>query len=737
MFKISKGLILASLFIVGCSKTNPNIELKEKVIEKNLRTYDALTASQDMQLSDETDLDLIINNIRSKRQINFDWKTFWIKTAENITPVKLSESTSFKLFSISKLSCEEAPNTSYLILQYAQKGLEQEMKVEGQKASHWFSHFQTVVLDCHLSEENAFIFRYKDILKDILVKGDKKLKKLALFDLDLRMSSTKNSLFIREVRELISSDKNLLNITGPSFNELTLLAHMFKTLFPLQPNPYLEVILDGDDFTASNLDEDLGEALIMLSRIDIPKKKLPHLTNTLIDLLEKNRVELSSLSNEEKVNHFNKQYALAENLISFLETELLNTKDRINVLNKVEKVIRNLEVSLFALSHPEEMILNRGYEDINLILDLRYAKKKGRSLSLESAPLEEIKRISDVLHVFHRMHQQGDVSSQIKLFCDWVKMIKTDSLNKQEINNGCYEITSKIAQKFKVESESFKTPLFSVIKYSGDLEIKAKKVDLGVIDLSQTKIPEPSSRLYSRELEAIVFPLVLGFELSEEFLGVKKDKLYFFPYQFVYRQALPGMDHFESSPNGLNGGNLILKIVKRSESFQPTFISNGGEPAQALAGNVGGKAVSYSMDLFKIEDWLASSSEGEVYPLEMLSAKNLKTLFSKIKKNHQYQTLIKLEPGFINHLGDEAASVFDESLKLARETGVLTSSNYLEELSSLAMNSLLEEIEFRISEGESLSRLSTLDVSLSLPSGSMSKKQALGQPGAKGVVIYE
>lgn len=740
MFKMIIGFYLASTLLMGCSKTSPNIQVKDKIIEKNLRTYDALTASKDMQLSDETDLDLIIHNIRSKRQIGFEWKTFWVKASENITPVKISDQTGEKLFSLSKLSCEEAPDTSFIILQYAEKGLDQELKTASGNAVEWLKYFQTVVQDCQISENDSFIFRYKSVLSNILQNGNKKLKVMAFSDLNTRLSSTRNSLLSKEARDLFNTDQKLLNISNSSLTDSILLAHVFKELFPYRANPFLELIINEAQTASTGVEyyEDFGDALVMLSRIDVSVEKIPQITNSLIDVWSKNSKLADTLTTEEKINYFDKQYSSAEVLMSFLESELSSAKNKSVVLDKAEKLIRNLEASLFALPHPEDMILKKGKEELNLILDFRHAKKTGQSLAIESSAVEKIKRLSDVFLAFHRMHNKGDTSLHLAKFCEWIGTNKLDSLNSVKVGNGCYEIASiKVNQALKIEAESFKTPLFSVIKFPGDLSIKSKIIDVGVIDLTQTRAPETSSARYSRKLESIVFPLVMGFELQEDFLDIKKDKLYFFPYQFIYRASSPGLAHIQHSKDGHRGGNLILTNQKRSESFMPTFVSEGGYPASVLPGNKGGRGVSYTIDMFKIEEWLGSSAQGESYPLEVLSAKNLKILFSKMKKNNQYKTIVKVEPDFINHIGSIASGVFEESLKLARDTGVLTSPGFMEELSGLAMNSLLSEIEFKISQGESLGRLSVLGPSLELPSAADGSEQEMGSQGAKGKIIYE
>lgn len=739
MFKKISSLVLFSVFLFGgCSKTNPHFERKERVVEKDLNTYEALTASQEINLLDEDKIPEIISNIRLRRRPDFDWKHFWFQGTASLNVLKVSPQSIREIFSLAKLSCDENPSTSHLILKLAQKNLSETLGAgSSERSLEVYKAFMRVTDDCGLSEDDSFLGRYKEVLETILKKGNQELKLLALFHLNGRLETTKNEILIKDMRILLTDKVNLgVSEQQLGLKEKVLLAHLHKILYPYKSNPFLQKILSDPDPMVDL--EGLMDSFAMLSTLRIPKEKLPEVSSFLLRTMARQFSVPNVQSSEEQSAVFDSQYEASEIILSFLQKELSAGFDKVSILRKVETLVRSLESSLFTLAHIEDVLMKKDGA-INLMLDLRHSKKTSTSLILDSQSVNEISDLEDVFRLFHRIHQGQDQAKQIGLFCNWMGSTSIVTSKQKITTNGCFDLkVTELNQKIKIISETVITPMFSVFRASGaDLSIKARSVDLGVLDLSQQKSPEASPQKVSSDAEAILFPLVLGIELSEDFLDLKKDRLYYFPYHYLVRGNSAGAPQEEDAADGFRGGNLKLELTSQGESFLPSFLSEGSAPARTLPGNPGGKRIDSSIDLFNVEEWVSAASSGEVYSLSDLSVKNLERLFSKVKRNNQNQKIVKVENDFLKQAGSLAQGTFEGSLVLAREKNIYTGEAYLEEISTDALSALMKEIETRIANGDELARLPTLNFSYVVPQGAPGSVQRRGEQGARGVMTHE
>ena len=356
----------------------------------------------------------------------------------------------------------------------------------------------------------------------------------------------------------------------------------------------------------------------------------------------------------------------------------------------------------------------------------------------EAKPIVEINNLAHVARFFHGLHGKKTLEG-IKKYCGQVKNIELTSItDKTEFINGCHTLkVSKANSDLTIKNKKLNLPLFSVLNLSGtNLTIESDIVDLGVVNTSQLNQPESVKSIKSNANDPIVFPLVLGFEVNEAFLDFKKGRTYYFSLNHVQTGAQNGAVHSETySSEGLPAGNLILKVSDLDKSFLPTFIAEGGAAAEPLPGLRGSKPVSFEVDLFSVEEWLASS-EGEntvleSYPLDLMSAKNLKNLLAKMKRTNDNKIIIKVDSSYLENIGPAAKKAFEES---AKAVGGIKS---LDDLATTALASLQADIDDRIANGAELSKVPMLNPVFKMSAGVDGPEQLAGKTGRKGKIIYE
>lgn len=742
-------LSMAIFALVGCSKSNPQIQLKEKIVEQNVHTYDALTANEEFVTSDTKGLIQVINKIRRSRSVNFNWKSFWFNVSDKVKPHSLSEETSSELFSLAKMSCGENPESVDLVLAYAKKGLEDFISVSSDQSIVWLKHFLNIGDICGISNENRFIVEYSSVFKVISREKEfKGLKILILEDLNIRLPKPNNQLLVNKLKtELYSNGDGifLVDLDSLSFEEIVLFSKVHDLIFPYRENPFLVKLLSNPktdiDSVEAALPTNFSKALRVIESLQISDNKLPILTDKILQRWGSLQIQ-DNLTAEEKITSFGQSLNDAEIIFSLLEKELKQTANLTLILGKLEILYRKLESSFILIPRKEQTLLKYDRHPLVLLLDLRLSKSAGSQTLFESGSVKVIKTLSNVVTLFHSFQGKGakDASlDSIKTYCEAVKQIELNSItDKTEFINGCQTLrVSKPNSDLTIKKNRLTSPLFSVLNLSGvNLTISSDIIDLGIINTSQVSRPDSLKIDESHKIEPIIFPLVLGFEVNEAFLDFKKGRTYYFPLNYVQQGAQNGLPHKESdSVEGLPAGNLILKVSNFDKSYLPTFVAEGGESAGPLKGLKGSKSISFDIDLYSIEEWLASS-EGEntvleSYPLDLMSAKNLKNLFSKMKRNSGNKIVIKVDPNFLNNIGSSAKKVFDES---AQSVGGIKS---LDDLASTALASLQAEIEERIANGAELSKVPMLYPSFKLSAGSDGPEQMIGKNGRKGKIIYE
>jgi hypothetical protein len=740
------GLALLSLF-ASCSKMSPVIQQKDKIVDHS--TYDALTASEDFSTFDDKQLREVVAKVRTKRTLNFDWNSFWYSTSKKSSLSIKDKETVVDIFSLAAISCLESPASGFAILEVAKEGVVTQIKVMGDRSVQWLEQFYKVARDCNLERENQFVLMYTKLFENILKHDSKELRLAALNDLNDKIEKKISPTLAKEMREIFheAGDSNLLGDEALSFDDQVVLVRTYDNVFPFRENRYLkDLIFENNSNLVKKhpeLIKDFDKTALVLLSLDIDREQREALNSILMESWL--QVADFKVSNEEeKIKAFNLKFEQAELLLSLKEKEFFASKNTLKVLNDLEIIIRNVEKSFFQLERPESFITKRDDSSLVLFLDLRLSKKTGLSLLKKSQAVKDISGLSDALRLFHSMfffREKIKGQELLSKYCAWAPSKTISRIEAStDLINGCNTLTERKPNKqIKIKAVEFNMPLFSILTAHGQtLVLDSKRGDFSVFDLSQKQRPDPSLKISNLEDDAIAFPLVIGFELNEKFLNLQKDKVYYFPLNYIFKKAAPGVSHNESSsPDGLPGGSLVLNIDQQTEHFKAVLFSSGGEPAQALDGNEGGKGISYAFDASSLEDWINSTSQGEYFSLQILSAKNLKKLFSLMKRNGSNDIVVKLDPEYLGHVGEEAKLAFDRSLSLVRQRNLYLDSKYLESLSLDGLRSIQREIDLRIQSGDSLVKLPTLSHYFELPRGDKGIPQRLGTVGNDGGVIYE
>ena len=373
-------LSLAAMAFAGCSKSNPQIELKERVVEQNVHTYDALTANEEFVTSDSKGLIEVINKIRIKRSVGFNWKSFWFNVSEKINPNSLSEEAASGLFSLAGSSCEENPESADLILGYAKNGLKTLVATNSNQASSWLGYFLDISSACKISNEPRFTVEYVSVFRLVSgIKEHKDLKVQLLEDLNLRIPKSSSKLLVDNLKGILYQDGDgvfLVDVDTLSFEEMILFAKTHESIFPYRENPFLSKLLAA---TATDLDSveaalpaDFSKALAVLDSLKIPDSNLTVLNDKLLQRWSAVR-DADRLNSEERITSFSQSLYDAEIIFSLLEKELKKTNDLNKSLGKLEVLYRKLEASFMLVPRKDQTLLKYDRRPLVLLLDWRLA----------------------------------------------------------------------------------------------------------------------------------------------------------------------------------------------------------------------------------------------------------------------------------------------------------------------------------------------------------------------------
>lgn len=390
--------------------------------------------------------------------------------------------------------------------------------------------------------------------------------------------------------------------------------------------PSLAGVLIRDELSLQNAIREFGLEFVLRLLVYYPNARLRQISEDLIknrlillsqefadDLLK----EVSFSKNFEKLWYrFLLLRRIQENWDSRLELPFVLTWIE-NLHRKIEEVfIRDIDSAIEFLESQADYSLDRDWILFRLSQKLPLSQRSQKRFEEE---LTRVTRVDQIIAARLSVHiEKDEIKKRDKLF-EYCRLMSREGIPERKIsvdefqknpksvlNPGCTTITkNSSADHLKLNIESWSMPFDTVIYAPNlSLEFHTDRFDgsFFFLDTTKTHPPVPAPAPLPPGSDAIAFPLVVGFKVSEPNLYPDGPGIYYFVLH-LSRSAKPGQKSLVTPSQGFSGGTLKIHIRQPTLSYPPTLVSLGGPGQKGPPPQKGGKGNASKVSWLKFQDW--------------------------------------------------------------------------------------------------------------------------------------
>lgn len=725
---------LSFLVLSSCSKQTMLTDKQVVNLVEDKRNISEVDAARIIDRSHSPEeFGSALQRISQFHKLDFSFQTFWKSLRYPLVDVtKVSKKNLEGLGPLGQKSC--SPDDSQAYIQYLLY-LKQELALE---AAETYLKLMSFHLD-QCAPKHPVNF-YRPLIKEVTalfmsVKTREGLKhSFSIYrhlsaqnekDLNRELSRLFRQEMVEKVSSLIAGHEDL--DLGISFSSLLKDVQPFNQRLSLLP---LEKFVGSPELVKGLITKmQFQELETILKRVE---EMLPYDGLSIKEFLPLYVAKLENfyaphLEEEEGKTQYLESLDGVQKIFARYSQDLKDNLDVVNALSKLalDKYNKNSEID----------ILERRSDRSLVAASVLAQKMDMEQFSAVSLPVGSDKLSRAVLEVF-RVKLASDHSDKLRhkqKFCEAVGTVTLDSL-VTELPSGCFQLNSDgttITVKRPLRHSFFSALEIDVEK----LVLKAERNHLGIIDLSSNYVHEMAKAGTTPvEHDAVVIPLVLGFQ-SELKRGIfNRESNYYFFYHLIYQGPLsgPAPDKAALPLNGKRGGDLS---IERPNGNIFNFISLGGEGQKASPVLPGGRGHDFKFDEAQFELWVSGFVDYDSYLMvpSLRTVDNLKSLSMVARRSENKLFISYLDPNYLKQLPSIDQSLIEKNISImnAREGWGCTLS---ECMLKRAADYAVKEITSLLAVEDYKNLLINMSPSFRLENGSAGPTVSNGKRGNNGKV---
>jgi hypothetical protein len=148
---------------------------------------------------------------------------------------------------------------------------------------------------------------------------------------------------------------------------------------------------------------------------------------------------------------------------------------------------------------------------------------------------------------------------------------------------------------------------------------------------------------------AIAFPVLMGIRINQPDI-LNGPGVYYFVYHYTWRGSHDGQPSAKVAQEGFPGGHFQLIVKDKPHSFEPVFVSEGGQGQQSVPPQSGGNASRSEVNWTALSSSLIhtkgfeDSASAQPIPLADPNLKVLSQLFQFGQRDEHNKIILLIEP---------------------------------------------------------------------------------------------